>query len=118
MKKTEMASKLADLASIQKKQAEKVLTGLVDMIKASLAKGERAVLHGLGSFLPVARKARTGRNPRTGATIKIPAKKGVRFSVAGAVKNELNAPTGSKKAAAKAKPAAKKAPAKAAKKKK
>jgi DNA-binding protein HU-beta len=112
MTKAEMVTKLAEVASIQKKQAEKVLTALVDMIKAFLAKGERIALPGLGSFFAVAKKARTGRNPRTGAPLKIPAKKAVKFSAAGTVKKELNAPAGAKK------PAAKKAPAKAAKKKK
>lgn len=105
-----MVAKLAEVASIQKKQAEKALTALVDMIKAFLAKGERIVLPGLGSFFAVAKKARTGRNPRTGTALKIPAKK--------AVKKDLNAPAGAKKVAAKAKPAAKKARALAAKKKK
>ena len=117
MTKAEMVAKLAEIVDIQKKQAEKVLTELVGMIKDSLVKGERIVLTGLGSFSTTARKARTGRNPRTGAALKIPAKKAVKFSPAGPVKKEVNAPAGAKKAAAKAKPAAKKAPAKGAKKK-
>lgn len=106
-----MVTKLAEVASIQKKQAEKVVTELVGMIKAFLVKGERIVLPGLGSFFIKERKARTGRNPRTGAALKIPARKAVKFSAAGAVKKELNVPAGAKKAA-------KKAPAKTAKKKK
>jgi DNA-binding protein HU-beta len=118
MTKAELVTKLAEVASIKKKQAEHVLATVVETIKASLAGNQRIVFPGLGSFSAVAKKARTGRNPRTGAAIKIPAKKTVKFSAAGAVKKELNAPAGAKKAAAKAKPAAKKAPAKAAKKKK
>jgi DNA-binding protein HU-beta len=125
MSKAEMVAKLADAASIQKKQAEKVVTELVGMIKGFLLKGERIALAGLGTFSTAARKARTGRNPRTGAAVKIPARKAVKFSAAAPVRKELNAPAGAKKAAAKAKPAkkaapkaAKKAPAKAAKKKK
>jgi len=117
MTKAEMVAKLAEAVGIQKKQAGKVLAELVDMIKASLVKGERIALAGLGSFSTAARKARTGRNPRTGATLEIPAKKVVRFSPAGPVKKEVNAPGDAKKAAAKAKPAARKAPAKGAKKK-
>jgi DNA-binding protein HU-beta len=118
MTKAEIVTKLAEVASIQKKQAEKVVTSLVDMIKTFLVKGERIALPGLGSFFTTARKARTGRNPRTGAALKIPARKAVKFSPAGAVKKELNLPAAAKKAAAKAKPAPKKAPAKTAKKKK
>ena len=113
MTKAEMVAKLAEVANIQKKQAGQVLTELVGMIKASLVKGERIALVGLGSFSTKARKARTARNPRTGAALKIPAKTAVKFSAAGPVKKELNATAGAKKAAAKAKPAAKKVPAKA-----
>jgi len=111
MTKAEMVAKLSEVASVRKKQAEKVLTELVGMIKASLVKGEKIALSGLGSFSTTARKARTGVNPRTGAALKIPARKAVKFSAAGAVKKELNVPAGAKKAA-------KKAPAKTAKKKK
>jgi DNA-binding protein HU-beta len=117
MTKAEMVAKLAEVASIQKKQAEKIVTSLIDMIKTFLVKGERIALPGLGSFCTTARKARTGRNPRTGAALKIPARKAVKFSAAGAVKKKLNAPVAAKKASAKAKPAAEKAPAKPAKKK-
>ena len=117
MTKAEMVAKLAEAVGIQKKQAGKVLAELVDMIEASLVKGERIALAGLGSFSTAARKARTGRNPRTGAALEIPAKKVVRFSPAGPVKKEVNAPGDAKKAAAKAKPAARKARAKGAKKK-
>ena len=63
MTKAEMVAKLAEVVNIQKKQAEKVLTELVGMIKASLMKGERIALTGLGSFSTTARKARTARNP-------------------------------------------------------
>jgi DNA-binding protein HU-beta len=118
MTKAEIVTKLAEVTNIHKKQAEKVVVELVGMIKAFLVKGERITLPGLGSFFTTERKARTGRNPRTGAALKIPARKAVKFSPAGAVKKELNPPVGAKKAAAKAKPAAKKAPAQTEKKKK
>jgi len=117
MTKAEIVTKLAETANIQKKQAEKVVASLVEMIKTFIVKGERIALPGLGSFFTTARKARTGRNPRTGAALKIPARKAVKFSAAGAVKKKLNAPVAAKKASAKAKPAAEKAPAKPAKKK-
>lgn len=115
MTKAEMVTQLAEVASIQKKQAEKVVTELVTMIKGLIVKAERIALPGLGTFSTTARKARTGRNPGTGATIKIPARKAVKFSAAAPVKKELNAPAGAKKASAKA--TAKKTPAKPAKKK-
>ena len=104
MTKGEFVAKLAGSAGITKKQAEQVFSAFVETIKGSLLKNERIALTGLGSFHTVARKARKGRNPRTGAEIKIPARKAVKFSAAGPVTRALNE--------------AKKAPAKAAKKKK
>ena len=65
MTKAEIVTKLAETANIQKKQAEKVVASLVEMIKTFIVKGERIALPGLGSFFTTARKARTGRKPRT-----------------------------------------------------
>ncbi len=108
MTKAEMVAKLSQSAKITKKQAEQLFSTFVDMIKDSLTKNERIALPGLGSFSCVQRKARTGRNPRTGAEIKIPARKAVKFSTSSALAKGLNG----KKAPAKApaKKAAKAAP--------
>jgi DNA-binding protein HU-beta len=111
MRKSEFVAKLSEAGKITKKQAEQVFSAFVETIKASLQKAERIALPGLGSFSSIQRKARAGRNPRTGAAIKIPARKAVKFSASRALSNALNG----KKATAKAAP--KKAPAKAAKKK-
>jgi DNA-binding protein HU-beta len=113
MTKTEFVAKLAEATAITKKQADKVLAAVVETINASLSKSERIALPGLGSFTCVTRKARVGRNPRTGKEIKIPQKKAVKFSAAAAVGKSLNA-AAPKKAAAK--PAAGKQAAKAKKK--
>jgi DNA-binding protein HU-beta len=113
MTKAEMVTRLAETGKITKRQAEQIFVTFVDTIKESLQKSERIALPGLGAFSTVQRKARTGRNPRTGAEIKIPARKAVKFSTSGALSKSLG---GAKKAAAKA--PAKKAPAKPAKKKK
>ncbi len=56
------------------------------MVSASLKKGERVALPGLGVFSVVQKKARTGRNPGTGAAIKIPARKAVKFAVSSVLK--------------------------------
>ena len=112
MTKTEFVAKLAESAKISKKQAGVVFTTFVDTITGSLKSGARIALPGLGSFSTVKREARKGRNPQTGAEIKIPARKAVKFSTSGALSKDIN---GAKKAPAKA---AKKAPAKAAAKKK
>jgi DNA-binding protein HU-beta len=111
MTKTELVAKLAGVAAISKKQADQVLCAVVETINASLLRSERIALPGLGSFTCITRKARIGRNPRTGKEIKIPEKKAVKFSAAAAIAKGLNTP---KKAA---KAAAKKAPVKAGKKK-
>ena len=113
MTKTEFVAKLAESAKISKKQAGQVFSTFVDTIAASLKGGDRIALPGLGAFSSVKREARKGRNPQTGAEIKIPARTAVKFSTSSVLAKDLN---GAKKAAAKAAP--KKAPAKAAKKKK
>ena len=112
MSKAEFVPKLAAAGKITKKQATEVFSAFVGMISTSLQNGERVALPGLGIFTVVSRKARTGRNPRTGAQIKIPARKAVKFSASSVLATGLNGP---KKAPQKA--AAKRAPTKPAKKK-
>ena len=90
MTKEEFVAKLATSAKVTKKQAEDMFSGFVGMITASLKKGERVALPGLGVFSVTQRKARTGRNPATGAPLKIPAKKAVKFSAASALKQSVN----------------------------
>ena len=112
MSKAEFVTKLAEGGKITKKQAEGVFSAFVGMISTSLKNGERVALPGFGVFTVVDRKAKTGRNPRTGAEIKIPARKGVKFSASSVLSTGINGP---KKAPQKT--AAKKGPAKPAKKK-
>ena len=112
MSKGEIVPKLAAAGGITKKQADDIFSTFVGMISTSLRSGERVALSGLGVFSVVERKARKGRNPRTGAEIKIPARKAVKFSASSVLTASLNAP---KKAPEKA--PAKKGSAKKAKKK-
>ena len=90
MNKTDLIDAMAKAGEIKKTQAEKSLSALTDAIKTSLAKGERAVLPGIGSFSCVQSKARTGRNPRTGKEISIPSRTSVKFSPAATVREQLN----------------------------
>ena len=106
MTKSEFVAKLADSAKITKKQAGVVFSTFIDTIAASLKGGDRIALPGLGSFSSVQRQARKGRNPQTGAEIKIPARKAVKFSTSSVLAKDIN---GTRRAA---KAAAKKAPAK------
>jgi DNA-binding protein HU-beta len=112
MSKAEFVQKLAEVKKITKKQADEIFSAFVGMIATSLQNGERVALPGLGVFSVADRKARLGRNPRTGEEIKIPARKAVKFSASSVLSTGINGP---KKTPPKA--AAKKAPSKPAKKK-
>jgi DNA-binding protein HU-beta len=90
MNKADLVQAMAKEGKITKVQAEKALSALAETVKSSLGKGERVILPGIGSLSCTQRKERTGRNPRTGKEIKIPAKTSVKLSVAAAVKDMLN----------------------------
>ena len=79
MNKSELIAALAEKTAFSRKDAEKVLNGFVDSVSGSLAKGEKVQLIGFGTFDVKKRPARTARNPRTGAEIKIAASKAPAF---------------------------------------
>ena len=110
MNKAELVDHVAAVTQTGKKEAEQaveaVLSGIVDTVK----KGEDVSVFGFGKFSPKANAARTGRNPQTGASIKIAASKSVKFAPAQAFKTALNAKKSS--AAKKSGPAKKTTPAK------
>lgn len=87
MTKTQIVAKLAEKAGITKKQTGEVLAGLVELAYKEAKSG--FTIAGLGKLVVVARKARTGRNPATGETIKIPAKKVLKFRIAKAAKDAI-----------------------------
>lgn len=79
MNKAELIDKISQDAGITKVAAARAIESIIEGVAASLHKGERTALVGFGTFTARKRKARTGRNPQTGATIKIAASKTVRF---------------------------------------
>ncbi len=79
MNKAELVAAMAEKAGLTKVDAAKALNAYVDVVKDQLKKGEKVTLIGFGTFDVVSRTARTGRNPRTGAKIKIAAKKSAKF---------------------------------------
>ncbi|MDR3184552.1 MAG: HU family DNA-binding protein [Prevotellaceae bacterium] len=79
MNKTQLVDAVAAKAKLTKVDAKKAVDAFIGVTAASLKKGDRLALIGFGSFFVAKRGARTGRNPRTGATLKIAAKKVVRF---------------------------------------
>lgn len=73
MNKAELIEKVASETGMTKADTERVLDSTITNIKKSVKKGNDVKLVGFGTFLKAKRKARTGRNPQTGKTIKIPA---------------------------------------------
>ncbi len=89
MTKGDIVSEMAQRANITKAAAEKALNAFVDGVTTSLKKGEKVSLVGFGSFDISERAARSGRNPRTGATINIPASKAPKFRAGKALKDAV-----------------------------
>jgi len=79
MNKGELIDAVAQGAGISKAAAGKALDSAIDAITKSLGNGDKVVLPGFGTFSVSIRGARSGRNPRTGETINIPASKAAKF---------------------------------------
>ena len=79
MNKAELIAKIAEDAGITKTQANLTVDAFVDAVTKTLKKGDKVTLVGFGTFSVSKRAARTGRNPQTGAVIKIKAKKVAKF---------------------------------------
>ncbi len=79
MNKGELVAKIADDAGLSKAQANSALDAFIGAVTKSLKSGDKVTLVGFGTFSVSKRSARTGRNPQTGAAIKIKAKKVARF---------------------------------------
>ncbi|MCX7999969.1 MAG: HU family DNA-binding protein [Leptospiraceae bacterium] len=90
MTKAELINVVAERANLTKKQAGEAINGLIEGIKEGLTKGEKITLVGFGSFYVAKRKARKGRNPKTGKEIKIPASKVPKFSVSKNLREIIN----------------------------
>ena len=90
MNKQELISKIAGDTGISKTGAAAAVDSLIEGITKSLKKGQSITLVGFGTFKTSVRKARTGRNPQTGAAVKIPKRRVARFSAGKALKNALN----------------------------
>jgi len=90
MTKAELVENMANDAKISKAAAGKALNSFTDGVKKALKKKDgKVTLVGLGTFSKVRRKARTGRNPQTGAKIKIKARNAVKFKPAKALKDAI-----------------------------
>ena len=90
MNKTELVAAIADKAGLSKKDAEATVNALTEVVTKELKKGGKVQLVGFGTFEVSKRSARTGRNPQTGATMKIAASKAPKFKAGKAFKDALN----------------------------
>ena len=90
MNKTELIEVIAKEAKLSKASAQAALDATVSAIIKAVTKGDAVTLVGFGAFSSGKRAARTGRNPQTGETIKIPAAKTVKFSAGKGFKDAVN----------------------------
>jgi DNA-binding protein HU-beta len=86
MTKAEIVTKVAEKIKVPKAAAAKALAVVTESIAQAIRKGDKVTLIGFGTFSVANRKARKGRNPRTGKEIKIAAKKVPKFSAGAALK--------------------------------
>lgn len=92
MNKADLIKHVASESGISQAQAEKAINSFTSGIQQSLTTGETVTLIGFGSFSVSERAARNGRNPQTGAVLKIPAKKLPKFSAGKALKEAVAGP--------------------------
>lgn len=90
MNKTELVAAIAQESNLSKKDSEAALNAVMSSISTSLSKGEKVVLVGFGTFEVRKRAARKGRNPASGAAIKIAASKAPVFKAGKGLKDMVN----------------------------
>jgi DNA-binding protein HU-beta len=96
MTQSQIVKELAETCGVNTKSAKQFVESLAEMAVRETKKKGVFVIPGIGRLVRQERKARTGRNPATGETIKIPAKKVVKFRVAKAVKDSIVPPKAAK----------------------
>lgn len=90
MNKSELVDKISKNTTLSKTDAAKVLDATINAIIDATKNGSKVTLIGFGMFMAYDRKARDGRNPKTGETIKIPAAKVPKFTAGKAFKDAVN----------------------------
>jgi DNA-binding protein HU-beta len=86
MNKEELVAEIAKKSKVTLKEANEILSALIETVEKTVSKGKKVTLVGFGTWEPRKRAARNGRNPQTGKAIKIPAKKVPAFSAGKAFK--------------------------------
>ena len=113
--KSQLVDKITADTTLARRDVDKVVNAFIENVQQSVKRNEKVSLPGFGGWSQTQRKARTARNPRTGAAVKVPAGKGVKFTVGATFKDIVAAKRGSAAAKTTAKAPAKKAPARATK---
>ena len=90
MTKADLIESMATKLDLPKGQAERAVNLMFDDIVAALRNGDKVNISGFGTFAVSARKARAGRNPKTGETIQIAASKSAKFKAGKSLKDSLN----------------------------
>ncbi len=90
MTKAELIESVASKVDLPRATAEKVVNVVFDDIVAALRQGEKVNISGFGTFAVATRKARTGRNPKTGETIEIAASRSAKFKAGKQLRDSLN----------------------------
>ena len=91
MNKSELIDKVAGQAGLTKSDAERAVNAFIGVVEGAVATGDKVTVPGFGAWSRTQRAARTGRNPRTGEPVQIPASKAVKFSVGADFKKKVNA---------------------------
>ncbi len=91
MNKTELIEAVAEAAGLTKTDSDKAVNALLATVTAAVQAGDKVTIPGFGTFEVTERKARTGRNPQTGETIKIAASKSPKFKAGSGFKAAVNA---------------------------
>lgn len=89
MNKNELIKAIAGKSQLTEEQSKKVLNTFCEIVKETLLKNEKIQFAGFGTFETVTRAGRTGRNPKTGTLMEIPAQKGVKFKPGKALKDSV-----------------------------
>ncbi|OGO94528.1 MAG: DNA-binding protein HU [Coxiella sp. RIFCSPHIGHO2_12_FULL_42_15] len=90
MNKQDIIDTMAGAANISKAAAERALNAFTDAVTSGLTQGDEVVLVGFGTWTTSQRSARTGRNPQTGAAIKIPSSTVAKFKAGKKLKDAVN----------------------------
>ena len=91
MNKEELVQEISKKSKVTQKEANEVLSALIETVQKTVSKGKKVTLVGFGTFEVAERAAREGRNPQTGETMTIAASKNPKFKAGKALKDMVNA---------------------------